>query len=100
VWRLESGAGPAGISFTQKSARSNDYEFAILAESGVAVEAGAVTLRYASRPLQTIDLVAATSVRLGVYDIVDDRMRLALGVQGAARPADLSSAAVYRTTKK
>ena len=98
-WRLESGDGPAGIAFTQQTARSSGYGFAILAESGVALEAGAVTLRYTSRPLQTIDLLAPTSLRLGIYDIVDDRMRLALGAPGAPRPTDLSSAAIYRTTR-
>ena len=35
----------------------------------------------------------------GVYDIVDDRMRLAIGPPGAARPNDLSSAAIYRTAR-
>ena len=100
AWRLESGDGPAGISFTRRDARgAGDYEFAILAESGTALEAGAATLRYTSRPLQTIDLIAPTSVRLGVYDIVDDRMRLAIGAPGAPRPVDLRSAAVYRTTR-
>ena len=99
VWQLESGEGPAGIAFTRQSARAADYQFAILAESGTALEAGAVTLGYLSRPLQTIDLVAPTSVRLGVYDIVDDRMRLAIGAPGAPRPSGLASAAIYRTTR-
>ena len=99
VWKIESGEGPAGISFTRTSTVIDAYQFAILAESGVAVEAGNVTLRYTTRPLQTMDLVSATSVRLAVYDIVDDRMRLAIGEPGAARPADLSKAAVYRTVR-
>lgn len=100
VWKLESGEGPAGISFTRTSARAaGAYQFAILAESGTALEAGTVTLGFTSRPLQTIDLAAPTSVRLGVYDIVDDRMRLTIGYPGAPRPTDLSSAAIYRTSR-
>jgi hypothetical protein len=99
VWKIESGEGPAGVSFTRMSTAADIYQFAILAESGVAVESGNVTLRYTTRPLQTMDLLAATSTRLAVYDIVDDRMRLAIGAPGAPRPADLSGAAVYRTTR-
>jgi len=100
VWQLESGEGPAGISFTRRNARAAaDYQFTILAESGTALEAGTVTLGYLSRPLPTIDLVAATSVRLGVYDIIDDRMRLAIAAPGAPRPADLGGAAIYRTAR-
>jgi Peptidase family M23 len=100
TWMLESGDGPAGISFTRRDVHAaGEYEFAILAESGTALEAGAVTLGYTSRPLQTIALVAPTSVRLGVYDVVDDRLRLALAVPGAPRPADLTGAAIYRTSR-
>lgn len=98
-WYLESGEGPVGISFTRRTPRSSDYEFATLAASGTALESGTVTLRYTSRPLQSIDLVAATSVRLGVYDIVDSRMRLAIAAPGSPRPVDLSGAAVYGTTR-
>jgi hypothetical protein len=100
TWMLESGEGPAGISFTRRDARAaGEYQFAILAESGTALEAGAVILGYTSRPLQTIDLVAPTSVRLGVYDVIDDRLRLAIGAPGAPRPANLSAAAIYRTMR-
>ena len=51
------------------------------------------------RPCPSIDLIAPTGTRLGLYDIVDDRMRLALGSPGAARPVNLSDASVYRTTR-
>jgi murein DD-endopeptidase MepM/ murein hydrolase activator NlpD len=97
TWRRESGDGPYGVTFTRASLRSAEYRYAVLAESGVAFEAGTVTLGTTTRPFPTIDLVTPTGPRLGVYDIVNDRMRLALGVPGGARPSDLSSASVYRT---
>jgi len=97
TWRRESGDGPYGVTFTRASLRSAEHQYAVLAESGVAIEAGTVTLGLATRPFPTIDLVTPTGPRLGVYDIVNDRMRLALGVPGGARPSDLSSASVYRT---
>ena len=97
TWKRESGTGPWGITFTRRSARTNDYEYAVLAESGTAIEAGTVTLRYTQRPQPTIDLVTPTGNRLGVYDIVDATMRLAISPPGGIRPTGLSDASVYRT---
>jgi hypothetical protein len=53
-----------------------------------------------ARPFPTIDLVAATGRRLGVYDIVSGEMRLTLGAPTAARPTTLDSTRVYRTTAR
>ena len=99
TWRLESGDGPAGVSFTRTSAAGADHDYLVLTQSGTAIEAGAVTLRVLTRPCPTIDLVTPTGPRLGIYDIVGDQMRLALGSPGAPRPADLGAASVYRTSK-
>ena len=99
TWRLESGDGPAGLSFTRTSAVGGDHDYLVLTQSGTAIESGAVTLRVLARPFPTIDLVTPTGPRLGSYDIVGDRMRLALGSPGAPRPADLGAAGVYRTTR-
>lgn len=98
TWRLERGDGPAGLSFTRTSAVGADHHYLVLTQSDTAVESGAVALRVLARPFPTIDLVTPTGPRLGVYDIVGDHMRLALGSPGAPRPADLGSASVYRTS--
>ncbi len=109
TWRLESGDGPAGLSFTRRSAVGTDHEYLVLAQSGTAIESGVVTLRLpggdkplglsGARPFPTIDLVTPTGPRLGIYDIVGDQMRLALGSPGAPRRADLGAASVYRTAR-
>ena len=98
TWRLESGDGPAGLSFTRTSEFGNEHRYLVLAPSGTAVESGAVTVRVLARPFPTIDLVTPTGPRLGIYDIVSDQMRLALGSPGAPRPVDLGAASVYRTS--
>lgn len=99
TWRLESGDGPAGLSFTRTSEVGADHQYLVLTQSGTAIESGAVTLRVLARPFPTIDLVTPTGSRLGLYDIVGDQMRLALGSPGAPRPPDLGAASVYRTSK-
>lgn len=99
TWRLESGDGPAGLSFTRTSEVGAEHHYLVLTQSGTAIESGVVTLRVLARPFPTIDLVTPTGPRLGVYDIVGDQMRLALGSPGAPRPADLGAAGVYRTSR-
>lgn len=99
TWRLERGAGPAGLSFTRTSAVGADHDYLVLTPAGTAIESGAVTLRVLARPFPTIDLVTPTGPRLGIYDIVGDQMRLSLGSPGAPRPADLGTAGVYRTSR-
>jgi hypothetical protein len=99
TWRLESGDGPAGLSFTRSSEVGAEHHYLLLTQSGTAIESGAVALRVLARPLPTIDLVTPTGPRLGLYDIVGDQMRLALGSPGAPRPADLGAASVYRTSQ-
>lgn len=98
-WTRVSGDGPAGIRFTRSSARSPNYDYAILAESGVAVEAGTVTLALTARPFPSIDLVSGTGRRLGMYDIVSDTMRLSIANAGESRPTDLGGASTYRTAR-
>jgi hypothetical protein len=99
TWRAESGGGPPGLTFTRRSNVAADHEYSVLALSGTAIEAGAVTVQTLARPFPTIDLVTPTGLRLGIYDIVGDRMRLALGSPGAPRPTDLNTATVYRTAR-
>jgi hypothetical protein len=99
TWRLESGEGPAGLSFTRTSAVSTSHQYLVLTQSGTAIESGAVTLGVLARTFPTIDLVTPTGTRLGVYNIIGDEMRLALGSPGAPRPGDLGAASVYRTSR-
>jgi murein DD-endopeptidase MepM/ murein hydrolase activator NlpD len=98
VWRRETGLGPMGITFTRRSLRDIDYEFEILAESGTVVETGRAVVAF-GRPFLSMDLISPTGTRLGLYDMIDDRMRLALGSPGASRPVNLSDASVYRTAR-
>lgn len=99
TWTRVSGDGPAGIRFTRASVRSQNYDYAILAESGVAIETGTVTLALAARPFPSIDLVSGTGRRLGMYDIVSEQMRLSIANTGGSRPTDLGAASSYRTPR-
>lgn len=98
TWRRESGVGPMGITFTRRSLRDTEYEYEILAESGTVIETGRAVVSFA-RPFPSMDLISPTGARLGLYDIVDDRLRLALASSGATRPVNLSDASIYRTTR-
>ena len=97
TWTRVSGDGPAGIRFTRSDARSPNHGYAVLAESGTAIETGTVTLALTARPFPSIDLVSATGRRLGVYDIVSNQLRLSLANAGSSRPVDLNTASYYRT---
>jgi hypothetical protein len=99
TWTRAGGDGPAGIRFTRRNARGSDYDYALLSESGTAIEAGTVTADFTARPFPTIDLIAPIGTRRGIYDIVSNEMRLTLGSPGESRPAALSSSHVYRTTR-
>jgi hypothetical protein len=97
TWTRAGGDGPAGIRFTRLAAKTADYTYALLAESGTVVETGTVAFDPAARPFSAIDLVSPTSLRRGVYNIVSNEMKLSLADAGAVRPMDLGSASVYRT---
>jgi hypothetical protein len=99
TWTRVGGDGPAGIRFTRSRPQAAEYEYALLAESGTVLEAGAVAINVAARPYPLIALTSPTSVRLGVYDIVSHEMRLSLAAPGAPRPADLGGASIYRTAR-
>jgi hypothetical protein len=95
TWMRAGGDGPAGIRFTR---RGTAYTYELLAESGTVIEVGDVVLRLSTRPA-TIDLIAPTATRLGVYDIVSNEMRMAVATPGLPRPIDLSAASIYRTPR-
>jgi hypothetical protein len=95
TWTRAGGDGPAGIRFTR---RGSTYTYELLAESGTVIEVGDVVLRLTARPA-TMDLISPTATRLGIYDIVSNEMRLAVGSPGSARPADLGASSLYRTAR-
>jgi hypothetical protein len=100
TWTRAGGDGPAGIRFTRRTARAAEYDYALLAESGTAVETGTVILAPTARPFASIDLLPATgSRRLGVYNIVSNELQLALASPGSPRPANLAAASVFRTSR-
>ena len=99
TWIRAGGDGPAGIRFTRPNARAVEYQYALLAESGTVIESGTVAINITSRPYPLIALTAPTSVRLGLYDIVSNELRLSLANPGSPRAVDLSGASVYRTTR-
>ena len=99
TWMRAGGDGPAGIRFTRSRAQAAEYEYALLAESGTVIETGAVAINLTARPYPLIALTAPTSVRLGLYDIVSNELRLSLANPGSPRAADLSAASVYRTPR-
>ncbi len=99
TWMRAGGDGPAGIRFTRRRAQAAEYEYALLAESGTVIETGAVAINVTARPYPLMALTAPTSVRLGLYDIVSNEMRLSLANPGSPRPSNLSGASVYRTTR-
>lgn len=99
TWTRAGGDGPAGIRFTRSRAQVAEYEYALLAESGTVIETGAVAINVTARPYPLIALTAPTSVRLGLYDIVSNELRLSLANPGSPRPADLSTATIYRTVR-
>ena len=99
TWIRAGGDGPAGIRLTRSRSRVAEYEYALLAESGTVIETGAVAIDVNARPYPFIALTSATAVRLGVYDIVSNEMRLSLSNPGSPRANDLTGASVFRTTR-
>lgn len=93
TWMRAGGDGPGGIRFTR---RGDAYSYELLAESGTVIETGTAVLRQNVRPA-TIDLIAPTATRPGLYDIVSGEMRLTVASPGAARPATIDPTHVYRT---
>lgn len=99
TWTRAGGDGPAGIRFTRFSEHEVGYNYVLLAESGTVVESGTVAIDATARPYPLIALTSPTAVRLGLYDIVSNEMRLSLSNPGTPRANDLSGATIYRTTK-
>lgn len=100
TWTRESGSLDERLDLTRSSAVSSEYTYVFSNPgSGGAPERGSVTFTPA-QSMSTIDLEPqGGTIRRGVIDIVGDTMRISLAPAGAARPASLSGATVYRTMR-
>ena len=98
TWTISSGQTAARI-VAGCPTEFGATEYSFIGVDGTAIETGAMNVGWAARPT-TVDFVSSTgSRRLGLYDIVSDTLRLALGAPGASRPASFNGASVYTTQK-
>ena len=96
TWTKRAGDGPAAI-VVSCVADGAKPQYSILGANGSTLETGTLTLGWWERPVTTVDFVSSTgAVSLGVYDIVDGALALALGTAGASRPS-LDQTASYTT---
>jgi hypothetical protein len=98
TWSLGSGSTPARI-VAGCPTEFGATEYSFTDASGATTDTGAMAVGWSNRPT-TVDFTSSTGVRrLGLFDIVSDTMRLALGAPGAGRPASFTGASVYSTQK-
>ena len=92
-----SGQAPAAQIVAGCPTQYGTTEYTLLDANGATMETGSMVGGWAARP-PTVDFVPASgSRRLGIYDIVGDTMRLALGAPGAGRPTSFANASTYTT---
>ncbi len=98
TWMIASGPAPSRIvAGCPQEFGATEYSF--IGPDGATTETGAMVVGWAAHPT-TIDFVSASGLRrLGIYDIVGDTMRLALGAPGAGRPTSFAGASIYSTQK-
>jgi hypothetical protein len=100
VWTHESGAGASQIVFVRPDASAAGYQYELRDRLGQVSERGTASLEPLALPVSAIDFTPDTgAIRRGVYDVVDDTLRLDMGNPSAPRPASLSGASVYRTVR-
>jgi len=95
--RQSGSLAAAAIEFTRADGANPQYTDRMLDANDVTIDSGTADAAAWLRPQTTIDLRPSGGgpAHLGVYDVVSETMRLALGEPGAARPADLFAASVY-----
>lgn len=97
TWTRESGSLAARIELTRHSGEGSDYTYAMSGGDGTTIERGTATVDPRARP-STIDLQpAGGALRRGVWNVVSGEMQIHYGAPGAARPASLADASIYRT---
>jgi hypothetical protein len=98
-WTRERGDLAETIELTRSTGTTNDYSYRLLDSTGRVIETGTARSNPAARPFPAIDLVPSSGgTRLGLYDIVNNTMRLAIGAAGASRPGGFTNETTYRTT--
>jgi hypothetical protein len=98
-WTLESGSMAQRVDFTRQTADGSDYQYAMFDQQGAITERGTARINATAQPLPTIDFLAEDGPpRLGVYNVVGDRMQIDCGLPGDNRPSNLAGASVYRTS--
>lgn len=98
TWTRESGGLAARIDFTRETNTTNDYLYVMRDLDGNDLERGTAQVDPAAPAGATIDFRPSSGpIRLGTWDILSDTMRLDYAAPGAARPAGLAAAAVYKT---
>jgi hypothetical protein len=99
-WTRQSGDLAETIELTRATGTTNEFSYRLIDFSGAAVDSGAVRVVAWSQPFTTIDLLPSSGgpARLGLYDVVSNRLRLVLGAPGAPRPGSFAGESVYTTT--
>lgn len=100
---------PARIDFSYRDPAVDPtavarYDYSLLDRDGIVLETGSATVAPGPAPPSRIDLqprdasgTASGPPRAGLYDVVGGMLAIDWGPPGAARPSDLSNAAVYTT---
>jgi len=98
-WTRQRGDLAEIIELTRPNGTSNDYSYRMLDAAGAVIESGTAQTAPFERPFPTIDLSPTSGgSRRGLYDIVNNSMRLVLGAAGASRPTGFTNESSYTTT--
>jgi len=99
VWTRRSGDGPATIEIRCPTDSVDAFEYTFQWPDGT-TDSGKMRLGWNVRPVPSVDFTSSNgSLRLGLYDIVEDRLQLALGAIGVGRPASFATQSTYAATK-
>lgn len=98
-WTRERGDLADVLELTRPTGTTNDYTYRFLDGTGREIETGTARSRPEVRPFPTLDLIPSSggATRLGLYDIVSNRMRLVVAPSGAPRPTGFTSETIYTT---
>ncbi len=99
LWTLRSGDGPASIEVRCPTDSVDTFEYTFRWSDG-STDSGRMRLGWNVRPVPSVDFISSSgSNRLGLYDIVEDTLQLALGSTGVNRPTSFAIQATYTSAK-